>query len=84
MDGWLCYFTFVAKSKAEFGAYQTGEKMVVIFAGLALIFAESRGGGKGRRARLKIWWGQAPCGFKSRPRHHEKLRQNRLCCIIQK
>lgn len=28
------------------------------------------GGGIGRRARLRIWWNNNPCGFESLPEHH--------------
>lgn len=36
-----------------------------------------RGGGNGRRARLKIWWVESPCGFESRPRHWRQLSSHR-------
>jgi hypothetical protein len=33
------------------------------------------GGGIGRRARLRIWWSNNPCGFESLPEHQSLILQ---------
>jgi len=57
IDGCPCYFTFVVNCKSNLSRFTKAKgrfKNPVIFAGLALISSGCRGGGTGRRARLKI------------------------------
>lgn len=39
-----------------------------------------RVGGIGRRSRLKIEWGNPPCGFESHTRHHFLLKRRARRC----